>query len=177
MSIPPNLLYRAEGEPASDKPPRRRRWIPWSLRIFVVTLSLLGAAGTWIASRFYQERTSIRAIERLGGKIQTKRTAPAWMCQWPADGLLRIFDEVTLVDLSNLPVTDADLIHLARFTRLEELRLDGTRTTDAGLAHVRELASLEFLALGGTHGVRCGFGPTHAIGTTATPCPRQDASD
>ena len=38
----------------TDKPPRRRRWIPLSLRMFVAML-LLGASAVWIGLPAYRQ--------------------------------------------------------------------------------------------------------------------------
>ncbi len=40
--------------PMTDKPPRPRRWVPLSLRMFVVILVLLGAAGALLTLISYR---------------------------------------------------------------------------------------------------------------------------
>jgi hypothetical protein len=55
-----------------------------------------------------------------------------------------------LLAVEDTQVTDAGLAHLAGFTTLWELRLDGTRITDAGLVHLEEMPSLRSVSLNNT---------------------------
>jgi hypothetical protein len=54
------------------------------------------------------------------------------------------------LDLSDTPVCDTGLAHLAELTRLRKLRLDETRITDAGLVHLRTLGNLSVLYMSDT---------------------------
>jgi hypothetical protein len=54
------------------------------------------------------------------------------------------------LDLSETPLSDADLAGLSGLHRLKGLSLSGTQITDAGLAHVGRLTRLEVLWLGDT---------------------------
>ncbi|MHC5009591.1 MAG: leucine-rich repeat domain-containing protein [Planctomycetota bacterium] len=51
------------------------------------------------------------------------------------------------LDLSELPVTDEDLVHLAQLASLRRLTLRKTAITDAGLEHLQSIAGLEDLSL------------------------------
>jgi hypothetical protein len=46
---------------------------------------------------------------------------------------------VRKLDLSNIPVTDADLVRLARLTKLQELDLSGTQVTESGVTKLIEV--------------------------------------
>ncbi|HUV67315.1 MAG TPA: Ig-like domain-containing protein [Sedimentisphaerales bacterium] len=54
------------------------------------------------------------------------------------------------VDLRSGKVTDAELEHVKRLTRLRELRLDGIPITDDGLKHLQKMTSLQRLDLPNT---------------------------
>jgi hypothetical protein len=49
-----------------SKPPRRRRWIPLSLRAFIVILAKTTA---WTGFRVYRQVETIWGIRRVGGAI------------------------------------------------------------------------------------------------------------
>jgi hypothetical protein len=51
---------------------------------------------------------------------------------------------------AKIDVTDAGLKHIKRLTQLRELYLDKTKVTDAGLVNIRELTELQLLYLGDT---------------------------
>uniref|UniRef100_A0A7C2NVM9 Leucine-rich repeat domain-containing protein n=1 Tax=Schlesneria paludicola TaxID=360056 RepID=A0A7C2NVM9_9PLAN len=56
-------------------------------------------------------------------------------------------DRLIGVDLTDRPVTDADLVHLRPLSELRSLNLSGTNITDAGLKELGENAKLKFLYL------------------------------
>ena len=56
-------------------------------------------------------------------------------------------DDLWLLDVRDVPVTDSDLRAVTRFRRLEILLLDGTKVTDAGLHALRGLPTLRVLSL------------------------------
>jgi hypothetical protein len=57
-------------DPTTDKPPRRRRWIPLALRMFVVILVLLATASAlWIGIPIYRQQVVIRKLEGVGGRV------------------------------------------------------------------------------------------------------------
>ena len=55
--------------------------------------------------------------------------------------------QVIQVDLRGSPVTDKELVHLKRLTKLQDLNLSSTKVTDAGLVHLKALTNLQDLNL------------------------------
>jgi hypothetical protein len=158
-------------DPTLVKPSQRRRWIPLSLRMFLVILLTLGAGSAlWIGVPACRQWMAIRAIEQRGGTIETVPKGSRWLPGWARHPELRIFDRVhavklgehasystlseigVLTDVRTLwlegaPVTDAGLEHLKGLAVLSDLRLGKTPVTDAGLAHLKPLTRLSFLSL------------------------------
>jgi len=79
---------------------------------------------------------AVQAIEKLGGEVTRDESAPG--------------KPVTLVNLTDKQVTDADLKVLAPLKSLKTLILDNTKVTDAGLKQVAGLRSLQVLGLSDT---------------------------
>ena len=75
-----------------------------------------------------EEKRAATEIEKLGGKVE-----------WNAK------NEVVKVDLNNAKITDADLVHLEKFTELEWLDVRVTPIGDEGVAHLAGLRKLKFL--------------------------------
>jgi hypothetical protein len=176
MSDPPTPT----SDPTTDKPPRRRRWIPRSLRMFVAILALLaGGSALWIGVPAYRQYVAMRNFERVGGHIVTVKSRPTW---WPwevppgeADAPLSMFNEpqgayagpvnsisdadlaslralptLRAINLSQTRVSDDGMQHLIGATRLEFLILDQTQISDAGLTILQELRNLRMLGVQGT---------------------------
>ncbi len=147
-------------DPAIDKPPRRRRRIPLSLRMLVAILAILGAGSTFlVVSVWLPYQRELQVIQRTGGYLGTTVTAETVCPEWLQTivGInrikeFRIFERVRFVDLTNSEVsdTDASLALLSRLTNLRSLYLDHTAVTDAGLVHLSELKQLEVLSLEST---------------------------
>ncbi|MDY0168512.1 MAG: hypothetical protein RBS80_18325 [Thermoguttaceae bacterium] len=76
-----------------------------------------------------EQREAAAALEELGAKLLHGRGG------------------VTVVDLENSQVTDADLALLVRFPRLENLNLHQTGITSDGLVHLRPLKTLQRLGV------------------------------
>lgn len=57
---------------------------------------------------------------------------------------------IVRIDLTKIPVGDADLVHLRSFDQLQTLKLAGTRVTDAGLDYVAQVKTLRMLDLSDT---------------------------
>ena len=83
-----------------------------------------------------EKEKAIAAIVKLGGKVTLDEKQPG--------------KPVVRVILYGPEVTDAGLVHLKGFAKLEELILIGTEVTDAGLVHLKGLTNLKSLALGFT---------------------------
>jgi len=60
-------------DPVTDKPPRRRQWIPLSLRMFLAILLLLGVGGLWLGARDIARWLRSRDLKQAGGELSTKR--------------------------------------------------------------------------------------------------------
>jgi hypothetical protein len=66
MATPANLTL----DPTTDKPPRRRRWIPLSLRMFLVVLLGLSVFTVWFAENRYQQFKAVKQIISKGGSVE-----------------------------------------------------------------------------------------------------------
>jgi Leucine Rich repeat len=178
----------ATPDPTIKKPPRRKRWIPLSLRVFAALLVTLGLGGTWVGVRGYLQLSAIRKIEGVGGVVNQTETSPRWLREFVGKDRIRMFDEVAYVafdgnttdaELDHLPgltslhtlslpftqVTDAGLIRLRGLTSLQALNLTGTQVTDAGLLHLRGFTNLKALDLPGTRVTDAGL--AHMRGLTS----------
>lgn len=58
--------------------------------------------------------------------------------------------KLRMLFLSDTPIDDAALIHLAHLTQLEELHLNGTRISNGGLKHLAKLPNLRELTVSNT---------------------------
>lgn len=134
-------------------PQPSRRWHQFSLRTLLIGTTivgaLLGVSLRWIVPS-QRQRMAVRMVERTGGKI-VYTDAPAGEARFVTrlrDWLPRdYFDHVVLIDLSNRPVTDADLAHVKGLAELSWLSLYNTQVTDAGLVHLQGLRRLTQLYL------------------------------
>lgn len=67
-------LPDASDETRTDKPPRRRRWIPLSLRLFAAFLVLIGlSSALWLATEAYSLRRYNLQSRRINDTICTLR--------------------------------------------------------------------------------------------------------
>ena len=139
----------------------RRRHLWWLLVPVMAGLLLAG----FQFSLFFRQQAAIQQIEKLGGRVVTTHGDPRWM-RWLIGGKsLRIFEQATVVNLSQNTVEDADLIHLRNLNGLQRLNLNETRITDDGLQHLDGLTGLKALDLSGTQ--ITGNGLKHLCGLTA----------
>ena len=136
---------------AIESPPRPRRWIPVSLRIFVVILALLSGATLWVAVRAYRQNAAILEIERAGGSVEIRPRAPKWLRDRVGDERVKPLDDVIEATLVGKHVTEDTLRHASRLKGLERLLLDVTSVTDAGLAQLQGLNTLRVLSLSHTN--------------------------
>jgi hypothetical protein len=156
---------------AIDKPPRPRRWIPVSLRIFLAILTVLGVAGVTIGIRGYRQLEAIREIERLNGRVyvhDSSRNSTGKLAGGPwqqafvdiegialghtqfADSEVRHLDALSnasVVSLCYTKISDSTAAHLAQMPNLSDLDLSGTAITDAGLLHLSRIKKLKILRL------------------------------
>src|SRR5690349_5113287 len=82
---------------ATDKPPRTRRWIPLSVRIFAVMLGLLAIGSLWIAVPAYRQYVAILEIERVA-RVTTKPAGYDGLRRLLGADRMRGLDEVTVVE-------------------------------------------------------------------------------
>jgi hypothetical protein len=126
-----------------SKPPRRRRWIPHSLRAFIVILAMTTA---WTGIRVYCQVQTIWRIDRVGGRvIKIRFLGPPWLYEhvtaiWP-------YFEVVGVDFGNSEATDATMVHVTKLKSLEYIFLNNTPLTDSGLARLSALTKLKQVKL------------------------------
>ena len=138
---------------------KQRLW--WLLVPVMAGLLLAG----FQFSLYFRQQAAIQQIEKLGGRVVTTHGDPRWL-RWLIGGKsLRIFEQATVVNLSQNKVEDSDLIHLRNLNGLQRLNLNETRITDDGLRHLEELTGLKALDLSGTQ--ITGNGLEHLRGLTA----------
>jgi len=140
---------------ATGKPPRPRRWIPRSLRLFAAILTLLGVGSIlWIGISvwlpYHSEQQVIQKVEGWGGRVGTETRGPEWLREIVGESRMKefkVFDKVDAVFLDNTEVTDAEIAHLSKLKNLKWLGLTGTAVTNAGLAHLSGLTDLDIVDL------------------------------
>ena len=134
------------------------------------------AVGLRIGLPIYRQSVAARKVEQLGGWAVTRPAVPAWLQWWGSARLGKALAEIEEIDfnLTETPVTDADLacvdglaslhrldvnfkqitdgglVHLRSLPELQILNLTGTKVTDAGLEHLDGLKNLQLLHLSGT---------------------------
>jgi len=149
----------------TDSPPRSRRRIPASLRIFVALVALLGITSVlWIVVPAGRQHLAILEIRRLGGHFLAEQKSPKWLCDLLGDERMQFFAKVTQINLRNTSATDDSLRHFGTFTELKSLYLDGTQITDAGLSRLQGLKQLNYLDLHNTPVTDAGL--VHLTGMT-----------
>ena len=135
----------------ADKPPRRRRWIPLSLRMFVALVLVTGiGSATWIGIPAYRQHVAIREIQKLGGYCLTLPQGPKFLRDGTGDEWMMPLDLVDVVYLDGCQATDATLAHIGRLHGLRVLELGKTEVSDAGLVHLIGATTLERLILSHT---------------------------
>lgn len=97
----------------------------------LLVLCLAGCSGT-SESIHPDEAAAVEKIRALGGKVELS------------------VDRVIKVYLHETKVTDHDLAHLAKLSKVQNLFLGKTQIGDAGLEHLSGLTDLKTLSLNGT---------------------------
>jgi hypothetical protein len=135
-------------DPTASKPPRPRRWIPLSVRMFVAMLAVVGVAGAlWVGIPAYRQHVAIRKIEELGGSVDTVAGQMDWLRDYVRDEWMMRVDDVVFIELSGSEATDATLRDIGGLTSVTDLLINGTQVTDAGLANLKGLTNLRILEL------------------------------
>jgi len=104
-----------------------------------------------LAVPYYQTQRLIKEVESLGGMADVSYTGPEWLLYWSAEydwhfGL-GLFERVTHIIVTNLPVDDGWLSKLHGIENIVVLELSGTDVTDAGLKSLRTRKNLAVLSL------------------------------
>jgi hypothetical protein len=144
---------------ASVKPPRRRRWIPVSLKMFVAMLIILGVGSVLrVCVPAYRQYVAVREIERAGGFVLSAHGGPEWLRQWLGDEWMKVADEVNFLDASSSKFTDVEMVHVKELVGIRLLWLSSSQVTDSGLKHLAALKNLSHLDLRDTSVTDNGLG-------------------
>jgi hypothetical protein len=124
----------------------------------MVVVLITGGVLGWVIHRARVQREAVAAIRRSGGSVTYRHQSmprssgmPSWP-RWAAEILgVDYFDDVRSVYLE-FKESDlvAELAHVGRLRRLEELYLASSQVTDAGLASLAGLGNLRKLDLDST---------------------------
>lgn len=66
------------------------------------------------------------------------------------DELLKIKEQLVVLNLGNMPVEDGDMKTINQFTNLEKLILNNSLVTNSGISEIKKLKNLRSLSLAGT---------------------------
>lgn len=138
-------------DPKAGKPPHTRRWIPLSLKLFAILLTLLACVCGWHCWRGYQQLVALRQIEEAGGEFEFTPFGPPWLRSLVSDDIARMFDKVESAWRISSPDGDQTLVTIASgLPALKSLQLNGTTITERGLLQLKRLDQLHDLDLSGT---------------------------
>jgi len=145
-------------DPTAARPPRSRRWVPVSLKLFLVILVTTGVVGvSWTRLHYRRQQLIMKKVANLRGKVmidgRISRRLPRVLFGAFTPGPLEIFDQVYGIDLNFTAATDDDLAELKAIGALSQvgyLALDGTQLTDEGLKCLRGMDRIRQLQLCGT---------------------------
>ena len=119
----------------------------WKWFLFVTIPLVVVAVIMPFALPIYGQHVAIREIERLKGIVTTEKGGPEWLRAWLGDETMRVWDDVTEVNLAMTDISDDGLRHVAAFKNLARLNLSRTKVTDAGIEKLKGLTRLEWLSL------------------------------
>jgi hypothetical protein len=170
MATPANLC----ADPTTDKPPRRKRWIPLSLRLFVATIRTVPEIRVRNSGYHKEGPVPMRCRDWLPLSVCLITAACLWSTQSRADEAAAVElirqrggsveyegkdaeRAVVSVSLPGGKISDDDLKVLKELPKLRGLSVSGQtgkspprgngRITDAGLRDIAALTSLESLDL------------------------------
>jgi Leucine-rich repeat (LRR) protein len=137
---------------------KRRRWLQFSLRAFLLVTLAVGVGLGWLGINMDRARRQKRAVEFFrdaheGWTIpdpqiaytETSWDPPVWLRTRLGEDFFR---RVKSVKVWSTKINDADLAHLRVLADLESLEIVCPNVTDAGITHLRGLHRLERLYLG-----------------------------
>ena len=147
MTVPP----AATTDPISDKPPRPRRWIPLSLRIFASILGVFGTASVlWFMSvwlPYHREQQIVHEIEGWGGSVYTVTDGPDWLRWLVGEDTMqkcKVFDRVHGVTLSSPAGPNAEWAQLKKISNHRHLYLHVRETADGVLVDTNGFTILDW---------------------------------
>jgi hypothetical protein len=161
--------------PTADKPPRARRPIPLSLRMFAAILAMLGIACAFrVGTLYHQQCLRDRAgeeLERIGAHVSWGYTGlPDWIDRWLPDDLAILFYDhewevhfPCLTPPLDQETTDAAMARFDGLTCIKCAWLSSTSVSDASLSHLRNLTRLRHLKLDFTHVTDAGLQELRAL--------------
>ena len=150
--------------PEQSSPNSWRNRLRFSVRTMMVLVLVLGGWLGWIVHRAHVQRDAVAAIQKSGGRVyyewERKNRSPVpngkpWWPSWLVDRVgADYFGDVVFAELRDKG-SDAEMIHVGRLHRLEELYLHVSsashdpvsRLTDAGMEHVAGLNRLRTMLL------------------------------
>ena len=98
------------------KPPRPKRCIPLSLRLFVAMMVLLFARSSlWIGVPACRRFIAIRELDRLGGHLRFNEAGPGWLRKHLGDAGRKLFDDVEWINLGHTSFDDSHVRYLNVF--------------------------------------------------------------
>lgn len=149
----------ASAGPTDQKPPRPRRWIPLSLRMFLAILLGLSSITVWFAVKGYVQHQIVRRIVAAGGhveyggqyhlngrlKLRGTPRGPAWLRGVIGDDFL---DSPTSVAFygRNRSVRGEDIIpDIVQLPSLKAISINGIRLTQQDLDRLSVLKGVHTL--------------------------------
>jgi hypothetical protein len=114
------------------------------LWIFVATIVLaIAGVALQFGLRVHRQHVAIREIDRLGGAIRMRNTAPLWLKRLMGDSAKTVFNEAYDAGFLETELQDADLRHFAELTELEGFAISESQISDAALVHIEGLTRME----------------------------------
>src|SRR5260370_24421990 len=138
----------------NKKTPCSRRRIPLSLQLFIAMLLLLGAVGVvLVGGPACRQHLAIQHLREFGVEIRpnASRVGPKWFRRWIGKRQLEALGTVQSLNLSDVNLTDADVVYLKGLNGLEWAALNDNPLTDAGIPHLGTITTLRALRIAGTH--------------------------
>ncbi len=143
----------------TNEPPKRRRWLQFSLKRLLIAVLVLSLPLSWFAvnmKRARRQRKTVDAIERLGGHVTydweiaamrgRQSPYPDWLVGLLGEDFL--FDVVRTEFPSGFARDEATC--WKELVNIKWLCLDNTEITDAELVHLKGLKHLVYVGLKGT---------------------------
>lgn len=102
--------------------------------IYAVDLSFSKVSDLTFLTRLIDVERSLESLSLNSTKVRDLSPVTQW-------------DDLSHLDISNTPVSDADLQVLPGATNLSDLRLNATQVSDAGIKHLAGMTQLRYLHL------------------------------